>query len=67
MPYQSHADHCRIGSLEIFLVQKIFIKIDHCRIGSLERQAPQGFWSLSDHCRIGSLETVPSAFHKTMQ
>ena len=29
-------DHCRIGSLEIRLLELYVIHIDHCRIGSLE-------------------------------
>ena len=50
------ADHCRIGSLEIHLVDTCCIFLDHCRIGSLEMYAALMEDRGEDHCRIGSLE-----------
>ena len=49
-------DHCRIGSLEKYLVQSMTERFDHCRIGSLEMSQNPFNQFRSDHCRIGSLE-----------
>ena len=34
-------DHCRIGSLEIYVNLASNMRVDHCRIGSLEMQKQQ--------------------------
>ena len=49
-------DHCRIGSLEKNLLNKLRDNRDHCRIGSLEIIFLRPLGQPSDHCRIGSLE-----------
>ena len=49
-------DHCRIGSLEKYMVVIQNDAHDHCRIGSLEILLPFSNFQSKDHCRIGSLE-----------
>ena len=51
-------DHCRIGSLEIYIININFRLQDHCRIGSLERDQSTTPGANIDHCRIGSLEST---------
>ena len=56
------ADHCRIGSLESTVVNRMPVFNDHCRIGSLEISALILLAMEDDHCRIGSLEnSIPEA------
>ena len=52
------SDHCRIGSLEIWMETARRIPMDHCRIGSLEIVLTSLILRARDHCRIGSLEST---------